>query len=68
MRQKAASVVCRSDLTGANIEGADFTNALVDRTQQMALCKYAGGMNPETGGSLSAEDRCSFKNLRIRIF
>lgn len=36
-------------MTGADIEGADFTNALVDRTQQMALCKYAAGKNPETG-------------------
>lgn len=27
---------------------ADFTNALVDKTQQMALCKYADGVNPTT--------------------
>ena len=26
---------CRSDLTGAKIEGADFSNALVDKTQQI---------------------------------
>lgn len=43
------TVLTRSDLTGADIEGADFTNALVDRTQQMALCKYASGINSETG-------------------
>lgn len=28
------AVFTRSDLGGANIEGADFTNALVDKTQQ----------------------------------
>lgn len=28
---------------------ADFTNALVDKTQQMALCRYADGTNPVTG-------------------
>ena len=28
-------VASRSDLTGATVTGADFTNALVDRTQQL---------------------------------
>lgn len=45
------AVFTRSDLGGANIEGADFTNALIDRTQQLALCKYADGINPVTGVS-----------------
>ncbi|WIA17056.1 hypothetical protein OEZ85_013961 [Tetradesmus obliquus] len=45
------AVFTRSDLGGANIEGADFTNALLDKTQQMALCKYADGINPVTGVS-----------------
>lgn len=43
------AVFTRSDLTGAKIEGADFTNALLDRTQQIALCRYADGVNPVTG-------------------
>lgn len=30
--------VCRSDLGGADIAGADFTNALVDKTQQIVSC------------------------------
>lgn len=29
------AVFTRSDLGGAIVEGADFTNALVDKTQQM---------------------------------
>ncbi len=45
------AVLTRSDLGGAIIEGADFSNALVDRTQQLALCKYADGVNPVTGES-----------------
>lgn len=35
----------------ANITGADFTNALIDREQQIALCKYADGENSITGVS-----------------
>eukprot|EP00775_Hariotina_reticulata_P002245 gene2245-2557_t len=45
------AVFTRSDLTGAVVEGADFTNALLDKLQQMALCKYADGVNPVTGVS-----------------
>ncbi|GAX76852.1 hypothetical protein CEUSTIGMA_g4298.t1 [Chlamydomonas eustigma] len=45
------AVLTRSDLTGADVEGADFTNALVDRAQQLALCKYANGVNTLTGVS-----------------
>lgn len=45
------AVFTRSDLGGALVEGADFTNALLDKTQQMALCKYADGINPVTGVS-----------------
>lgn len=43
------AILTRSDLTGSEITGADFTNALVDRSQQIALCKYADGINPTTG-------------------
>lgn len=42
------AVLTRSDLTGSDIYGADFTNALVDKTQQLALCKYADGINEAT--------------------
>eukprot|EP01023_Acetabularia_acetabulum_P018022 TRINITY_DN1909_c0_g1_i1.p1 TRINITY_DN1909_c0_g1~~TRINITY_DN1909_c0_g1_i1.p1 ORF type:complete len:246 (+),score=40.18 TRINITY_DN1909_c0_g1_i1:304-1041(+) len=42
-------VLTRSDLGGADIKGTDFSNALIDKTQQIALCKYADGVNPVTG-------------------
>lgn len=40
------AVLTQSDLGKANVEGADFTNALIDKEQQMALCRYADGTNP----------------------
>ena len=59
------AVFTRSDLTGADIFGADFTNALVDKTQQLALCKYADGVNSVTGvstrKSLGCGSRRAFK-------
>lgn len=47
----ARSVLTRSDLGGAIIEGADFSDAVLDFTQKQALCKYANGTNPVTGMS-----------------
>eukprot|EP00252_Welwitschia_mirabilis_P022558 TRINITY_DN612_c0_g5_i1.p1 TRINITY_DN612_c0_g5~~TRINITY_DN612_c0_g5_i1.p1 ORF type:complete len:273 (-),score=56.10 TRINITY_DN612_c0_g5_i1:202-1020(-) len=45
----ARSVLTRSDLRGAIIEGADFSDAVIDLPQKQALCKYASGTNPVTG-------------------
>ncbi|XP_072963798.1 thylakoid lumenal protein TL20.3, chloroplastic isoform X1 [Typha angustifolia] len=45
------SVLTRSDLGGAIIEGADFSDAVLDLSQKQALCKYASGTNPITGVS-----------------
>ncbi|XP_065857971.1 thylakoid lumenal protein TL20.3, chloroplastic [Euphorbia lathyris] len=45
------TVLTRSDLGGATIEGADFSDAVLDLTQKQALCKYANGTNPITGVS-----------------
>ncbi|XP_075522900.1 thylakoid lumenal protein TL20.3, chloroplastic [Primulina tabacum] len=45
------SVLTRSDLGGAIIEGADFSDAVIDLLQKQALCKYASGTNPVTGMS-----------------
>lgn len=47
----ARSVLTRSDLGGAIIEGADFSDAVLDFPQKQALCKYASGTNPITGMS-----------------
>ncbi|KAK6158016.1 hypothetical protein DH2020_005330 [Rehmannia glutinosa] len=45
------SVLTRSDLGGAIIDGADFSDAVLDLPQKQALCKYASGTNPITGVS-----------------
>ncbi|GER28018.1 thylakoid lumenal family protein [Striga asiatica] len=45
------SVLTRSDLGGAKIDGADFSDAVLDLPQKQALCKYASGTNPITGVS-----------------
>ncbi|XP_024360035.1 thylakoid lumenal protein TL20.3, chloroplastic [Physcomitrium patens] len=45
------AVLTRSDLGSAIIEGADFSDAVLDLTQKQALCKYASGTNPVTGMS-----------------
>ena len=42
-------VLTSSDLGDATIEGADFSDALIDVTQKNLLCKYAAGTNPTTG-------------------
>lgn len=53
------AVFTRSDFAGADIYGADFSNALIDKTQQMAMCKYADGVNPVTGVSTRKSLACS---------
>ena len=44
-------VFTSSDLSDSEIEGADFSDALLDTKQQQALCKYASGNNSVTGVS-----------------
>lgn len=43
---------------GAEIEGADFTDSLIDRAATLKLCKVAKGVNPKTGVSTSESLMC----------
>ena len=38
-----------SSFNGAQIDGADFSDALLDRDDQRRLCREADGVNPTTG-------------------
>jgi len=42
-------MLMNSKFTGAEISGADFTDAVLDLPQQKALCSRASGSNPRTG-------------------
>ena len=43
------AMLMQSRFTGARIEGADFSDAVIDLPQQKALCARATGTNPRTG-------------------
>jgi uncharacterized protein YjbI with pentapeptide repeats len=43
------AMMLRSTFTDVNIEGADFTAAILGKLQQKQLCKIATGVNPKTG-------------------
>ena len=48
-----------SSFAGAQIEGADFTFAILDSEDQRNLCKIAEGVNPITGVSTRDSLECS---------
>ena len=45
------ALLMESNFEGAKIDGADFTDAVLSRTQQRQLCAIANGINSSTGES-----------------
>ena len=44
-----SAMMLRSRFTNAKVDGADFSFAILDRTEISRLCENAGGVNPTTG-------------------
>lgn len=45
------AIMLRSTFNNAKVDGADFTQAVLDTQQITKLCKYADGINSKTGAS-----------------
>ena len=44
-----SAMMLKSIFRNATVTGADFSDAVLDRTQVVQLCKTASGTNPVTG-------------------
>jgi uncharacterized protein YjbI with pentapeptide repeats len=52
-------IAAGSSFAGATVTDADFTDALIDRVDQRALCRSAEGVNPQTGVDTRLSLGCS---------
>ncbi len=44
-----SAILLKSNFRNAKVTGADFTDAVLDKDQILALCQSASGINPRTG-------------------
>ena len=59
-------VLTLSDLTGATVTGADFSDALLDKPMQTKLCAVASGTNPVTGVDTRKSLKCGSSRFAAR--
>jgi len=51
-------IAAGANFSGADVHGADFSDALIDRADQRQLCTTASGTNPQTGVETRASLGC----------
>jgi uncharacterized protein YjbI with pentapeptide repeats len=55
----SSAMLLQSNLRGAIVTNADFSGAILDREQQLSLCKTASGVNSVTGVDTRESLECS---------